>query len=265
MTDIVIGAGSGMGVAVAEMLAPRGKLLIADVKSDTVEALARRLGGEVEAIGCDITDQAQIDALMARVDHLDAFIVTAGIGPSMGGGRQIFEINLRGVQRAMDAALPRARAGSVAVCFSSSGVYGLVADEELFRVLDDPLATDFYTRFEAMGMNVDDPHFGYPMSKLGIRRMMARLAPAWGAKGARTMCVSPGINDTPMNRLDEQQHPVLMAEAIKKSPLGRRGTPQEIANVVEFLISEKAAFMTGSDVVVDGGMMPFLPPRAPYR
>ncbi len=70
--------------------------------------------------------------------------------------------------------------------------------------------------------------------------------------------MSPGINDTPMNRLDESRHPI-MAEIIETSPLGRRGRPEEVAAVVEFLTSDRASFMTGSDVLVDGGMVATIP------
>jgi NAD(P)-dependent dehydrogenase (short-subunit alcohol dehydrogenase family) len=83
-------------------------------------------------------------------------------------------------------------------------------------------------------------------------------AASWGKKGARIMSVSPGINDTPMNRKLEEGQPI-MAEIIKNSPLSRRGTPDEIANVITFITSPAASLLTGSDVLADGGMVSVLP------
>jgi NAD(P)-dependent dehydrogenase (short-subunit alcohol dehydrogenase family) len=91
--------------------------------------------------------------------------------------------------------------------------------------------------------------------------MARRLARSWGQRGARILSLSPGINDTLMNRSDEERNPIML-EMIKACPLGRRGTPEEIANVVAFLTSPEASYMTGSDVLVDGGMVSVLPMNA---
>jgi NAD(P)-dependent dehydrogenase (short-subunit alcohol dehydrogenase family) len=256
--NVVIGAGSGMGTAVARVLAPRGPLLVADRNLDAVEAVAAELGGDVHALACDITEQSQVDALVASIDTLDAIVLTAGLSGSMANGRRIFEVNLIGTARVLAAVDPRLRPGTVGVCFASMSGYRVPDNDELMAIIDDPLADRFFDRFTAIGLDPDATQLAYPVSKRGVQRMVRRLCASWGARGARIMSVSPGINDTPMNRLDESRHPI-MADIIESSPLGRRGRPEEVANVVEFLTSDKASFMTGSDVLVDGGMVATIP------
>jgi NAD(P)-dependent dehydrogenase (short-subunit alcohol dehydrogenase family) len=247
-----------MGDAVARALAPRGRLIVADRAFDSVAALARELGGDVVPMACDITDQAHVDALVDEIGELDSIVLTAGLSGSMANGRRIFEVNLIGTARVLAAIEPLLRPGVVGIVFASMSGHRVPDRADLTAVLDDPLADDFFTCIEALGLDPDAPQFAYPVSKRGVHRLARNLCARWGSKGARILSVSPGINDTPMNRLDESRHPI-MADIIESSPLGRRGRPEEVANVVEFLTSDKASFMTGSDVLVDGGMVATIP------
>ena len=257
MTNVVIGAGSGMGAAVARQLAPRGRLLIGDRDPGGVEALAAELGGDVTAFACDVTDQEQVDAVFAAVDELDAVVVTAGISGTWFEGRAIFEVNLIGMARVLRAAEAFLRPGTVGVGVASQSGYMVPEDPKVFAILEDPLSPTFFDDLSAF-FDISNPSLAYQMSKRGVHRLIRSKAAAWGAKGARIMSVSPGINDTPMNQALEENQPI-MADIIKNSPLGRRGTPEEIANVITFVTSDAASLLTGSDVLADGGMVSVLP------
>ena len=99
---------------------------------------------------------------------------------------------------------------------------------------------------------VDDPGSAYACAKRGVLRLVRHRAAAFGGRGARLLSVSPGIVDTPMGRREAEQQP-LMADLVANSPIGRMLEADEVAAVVEVLVSDVAAAMTGTDVLVDGG------------
>ena len=132
MTDVVIGAGSGMGAAVARRLAERGNpLLLADRDEAAAAAVAGDLDGDVSTMACDITDDEAVAALTERVGTIGALVVTAGISPTMADGRTVVAVDLIAMDAVVAAFQARCLApGSVGVCFASSASYSIPADPE---------------------------------------------------------------------------------------------------------------------------------------
>jgi NAD(P)-dependent dehydrogenase (short-subunit alcohol dehydrogenase family) len=260
MESVVIGAASGMGTAVARRLASRGPMVIADRDREPLERLAAELGGDVEVAGCDITRPDQVEKLFAGLDSVTSLVVTAGIAAVSGApGRQIFEANLRGMRRVLDAFDPLVQEGTAAVCFASAGAYLVPDTPEVLKVLDDPLAEAFYDDLAAVGVDFENSLDCYNWSKKGVKLLVRRMAASWGARGARILALSPGAIDTPMGR-DQAVETPIMLPWIEATPAGRWADADEVAAVTEFLTSSGASFMTGSEVLVDGGSISMAPP-----
>lgn len=250
--NVVIGAASGMGAAVARLLAPRGPLLLADRETDALAATARGLDGDVSTASCDITSQADVETLRDAAGRVGALVVTAGLSPTMAPGRLIHEVNLRGLERVVRAFESAVGAGSAAVCFSSIAGHIAPRNAALDPILDDPLSDGYFDGLRKQGFDPEIPGLAYALSKRGVLRLVRRHARAWGARGARLLSLSPGIIDTPMGRLENENQP-MMAQMVETSAVGRMGRPEEVAQVAAFLVSDAASFMTGVDVLVDGG------------
>jgi NAD(P)-dependent dehydrogenase (short-subunit alcohol dehydrogenase family) len=254
-TDVVIGAASGMGEAVARRLARRGhRLLLADRDVEGVERLAADLGAEARA--CDLTSTDDLAALAATTDdaagELGALVLTAGLSPTMGSGRLIYDVDIVGPARVLAAFEPLAGDGSVAVLFASMAGHLVPDDPAIDAVLDRPLDASFLDDLAAAGIPVEDPSFAYALSKRAVVRLVRREAKAWGERGARLLSLSPGIIDTPMGRAENEAQPV-MVDMVAGSPLGRMIDADEVAAVVDFMVSAAASALTGTDVLVDGG------------
>jgi NAD(P)-dependent dehydrogenase (short-subunit alcohol dehydrogenase family) len=247
---VVTGAGSGMGRACVDQVRGLADVVLAvDLRAPDVP--------DTTAVACDIADPAAVLALAERVRELGPFRAlahAAGISPTMGDARRMFEVDLIGTQLLLDAFEDLVVPGSAAVCFSSSSAYQVspFVTPEHEALLADPLAADFLDA--AVSAAGDHSGFAYALAKVGVIRAAARAAVRWGPGGGRVCSVAPGLIDTPMGRQELAQH-VEMQGMLAATPIGRLGEPNEVAAVVGFLLSDAAAYVSGIDVLVDGGMV----------
>jgi len=236
---LVTGAGSGIGRATARLLAARGAAVVAgdvDLKSAaaTVE-LIREAGGRAEPCRVDVTRADEVDGAVGLArqgfDRLDVVINCAGIlrqspleTTSEAEWQEVLAVNLTGAFLVTRAALAALRAGG-------GGALVHVASRAAIRAKEH--------------------HGAYSAAKAGILQLTQMAALEGAPHGIRVNCVCPGFVDTPMTR---GGYDAGAADAWSRvCPLGRPGTPEDVARAMLFLASDEAAFITGVALPVDGG------------
>jgi NAD(P)-dependent dehydrogenase (short-subunit alcohol dehydrogenase family) len=260
---VVTGAAGGMGFASARALAPRGPLLLVDLRAGPLADAAAKLaagGARAETLAGDLCDAGCVAAIAARCAALGGcagLVHSAGLSPTMADARRIFAVNLVATARLLDALEPQLVSGAAGVLFSSQSAYmgARAATAAIDALLDAPLTPSLYERLEAAaGPLASAPGGAYLLSKRGVQRLAVARAPAWGARGARLVSLSPGIIDTEMGAQELAAHTVAMQAIVAATPVGARmGRAEEIAAVVAFLCSDAASFVSGVDLLVDGG------------
>ena len=255
---IITGAGSGIGLASAMLLAAGGwTLLLCDIDTDRLAAAAAALPGslrlEADIAAPDFGDRLR-DAAAGR--PVGALVHAAGVSAAMAPSARIFEINLDATRRLVTAVCPLMADGGAVVLLSSIGghVFGTALDEAIGGALAGTSSAPLLPLARDQGA-------AYAISKRGVQLIARREARAFAERGARIVSLSPGIVDTPMGRVEFEREPA-MHGIVAASALGRTARAEEIAAVAAFLCSPAASFVTGVDILVDGGSMAgFVPPR----
>jgi NAD(P)-dependent dehydrogenase (short-subunit alcohol dehydrogenase family) len=267
---VIIGSGA-MGLAAARRFGPGCRLLVADNSAARLEAAVHTLaedGHRVDAMTVDVRDGVSVAAVVAAADAagtVGAVIHTAGVSPSQASTRDIFAIDLVGTAHVIDRFLEVASPGTSLVCVASMAGH----KKRLDPALESELATTPTDRlFEITGFDFGslDTSSAYDVAKRGVQLRVAAASSAWGRKGARVNSLSPGIICTPMSREEfEGEHGDQMRSIVDNLAVPRVGTPEDIAAAIEFLCSAAAGYITGTDLLVDGGATAArhwgLPPR----
>ncbi|CAN7438993.1 SDR family oxidoreductase [Phenylobacterium sp. LjRoot225] len=256
---VVIGAG-GLGAAAARRLSQRHRVLVVDIDAERAERTAdalRHEGGDATGVACDITDPTAVSSLVETVGKHGGFRVlahVAGLSPSAGDFRAILTVNLVGAVAVAAGLLPLADRGAAGIFISSLAGHNFRPDAAIEDLLRRPDAANLVDALAAaLGKDQATPQMAYVLSKYALMAYCRRQAAAWGEHGARIVSLSPGLIATPMGAREFENSPTKI-RLYERSPLKREGTMLEIADAIEFLASDKASFISGTDLLVDGGL-----------
>lgn len=263
MKEVMILTGAGqIGMAIARRMGYGKKIVIGDRKKENADAIAQIMtnaGFDTEPVEMDLSSRESIRNLIAqagRYGNITMLVNAAGVSPSQASVETILKVDLYGTAVLLEEVGKVIAAGGVGVTISSQSGHRMPA---LTPEADELLATTPTEELLALEMlqpgNIRDTLHAYQMAKrCNVKRVMSE-AVKWGKRGARINSISPGIVVTPL-ALDEFNGPRgdFYKNMFAKSPAGRPGTADEIANVAELLMSDRGAFITGADFLIDGGV-----------
>lgn len=241
---VITGAASGIGKAVATLFAKQGAAVhIVDLNQDAIKTTVDELkseGANVQGHACDVTDQKSVVDTFSKVKQVDILVNSAGIShigkvdsTTEQDFDKIYAVNVKGVYNCLYAAIPLMKQRKRGVILNVSSVAAYVG------------LTD---------------RFAYSMSKGAVAAMTMSVAKDYINDNIRCNSVSPGrVHTAFVDGFLKKNYPGREAEMFEKlsktQPIGRMGTPNEIANLILYLCSDEASFITGTDYPIDGGFL----------
>lgn len=259
---VVIGAG-GIGIAIARRQCFGRTVLLADCNAQTLAGAAQSMrdaGYAVESQVADVTSRASIKALATKAAALGSVtqvVNTAGLSPNMASIEGVLKVDLYGTAVVFDEFADVIAPGGAGLIISSMAGHMLPAlppeqDQALIHTpTEDLLALPFLQAGAIPNSGV-----AYMIAKRANQLRVQACAVSWGARGARVNSISPGVVVTPLAQHELNSEIGGMYRAmVAASPAKRMAPPEEIAVAASFLLGPDAAFVTGSDLLIDGGVI----------
>ncbi len=259
---VIVGSGS-IGLAIARRVGNGRTLLLADYSEKALKTAADLLGGEGYDVTTQVTDVSESAAVAvladaaAEVGPVTQVVYTAGVSPVQASTERVLHVDLLGTALVLDEfARVIAPGGAGLVISSMAGhMFGPYAPE-IEQALAGTATAELLSLSFLQPEQVGDSGAAYGLSKRANALRVQAQAVVWGERGARVNCISPGIILTPLAR-DEMSGPGSEGyrRMIETSAAGRVGTPDEVAETAAFLLGRQAGFITGSDLLMDGGVI----------
>ena len=262
MKDVVLFTGAGqIGMAIARRLGYGKKIIVGSRRLDNANNIAnvmKEAGFDVEAVSVDISSRESIKNFISegqKYGEIAYLINSAGVSPSQAPIETILKVDLYGTAVLLEEVGKVIKKGGVGVTISSQSGHRM---PQLGNIIDEQLATTPTEELLSLEVlqpaNIKDTLHAYQLAKRCNEKRVMYEAVRWGERGARINSISPGIIVTPL-AIDEFNGPRgnFYKNMFAKCPAGRPGTADEVANVAELLMSDKGAFITGSDFLIDGG------------
>lgn len=262
MTKVMLVTGAGqISIAIARRIGAGCKIILGDKNLANAEVIAKTLreaGFDVEALKMDLSDRQSIQNMIAlgqSYGPIHYLVNGAGISPSQASIETVLKVDLYGTAILLEeVGKVIAKGGSGVTISSQSGfrMPALTADQDRFLATVDTeelLALDFLQSDQ-----ISDSLHAYQLAKRANEKRVMAEAVKWSQNGARLNAIAPGIIVTPL-ALDEFNGPSgdFYKNMFAKSPAGRPGTADEVANLAELLMSDRGAYITGSTILIDGG------------
>ena len=276
MKDVMILTGAGqIGMAIARRMGYGRKIVIGDKKMENAEAISNTMneaGFDTVPVEMDLSSRESIMKLIEKAQgfgEVSMLVNAAGVSPSQASIEAILKVDLYGTAVLLEEVGKIIKKGGVGVTISSQSGWRMPA---LTAEEDELLATTPTEELLKLPLlqpeNIKDTLHAYQMAKRCNEKRVMAEAVKWGQRGARLNDIAPGIVVTPL-AIDEFNGPRgdFYKNIFANCPAGRPGTADEIANVAELLMSDKAAFITGSTFLIDGGATAsyFYGPLAPKK
>ncbi|MCU7724296.1 SDR family oxidoreductase [Actinoplanes sp. KI2] len=262
---VVTGAG-GMGVAVARRIGSGRRVVLADAYPQVLDLAVETLraeGYDVRGRITDVADPVAVTGLAedaAAEGRIAAVVHTAGVSAATATVEQIMAVDLAGTAHVIDAFHAVATHGTSCVCIASMAGHYATLDPARERALATAPSEQLLS-FEPP----DDRTAAYILAKRANQVRVQAAAPAWNRLGARINTVSPGVIVTPMSRAEAASATgAQMMGMLDACGIGRAGTAAEVAEAVAFLTGPASLYVTGTDLLIDGGQAAWLRWHSPY-